>query len=87
MFFWLGGFLLASSHPNKRYVERRDFKRFYTGVFVRLYPLYLVSLLCTIVFFLLGCNPATYDGSYHYGRQAVCQATPFAQVKGLGCRV
>lgn len=77
MFFWLGGFNLASGNVTS-FANWRAFKNFYWRTFSSLLPIYWLSLVFVVLTFLVACNPSTYLDSFEYGRQAQCQATPVA---------
>ena len=77
MFFWLCGFNLASTNFY-RFDTWISIKNFYIRTSSVLFPLYWISLLFCIIFFLIGCNPTNYEDTYVYGRSASCQATPIA---------
>ena len=75
MYFWLGGFNLASNNCFT-FDTARSMKNFYWRTYSSLLPIYWLSLLFVIIAFLSACNPNTYLDDFHYGRQVACQGTP-----------
>lgn len=66
-FFFLGGFLLAAS-THAPVVGWDDLKSFYSIRIAVLHPMYLLSVLCVTINFVIRCNPGNYEEDFQVDR-------------------